>query len=163
MWLHVQGFPQSFLISRMGRPAQVLRVRSKIGIVVDLGSIMFSLVSKGRAQQGVHYLDSLIYTSAYHGFRAERLIATFLHPVTSSVSAAASEVECEEPGDESLSPPATPNCKKCKKTKHRDSGLEACGWTSFLGFTTYWVIKKAPSMYCALCRIKKMVWVSVPC
>ena len=46
------------------------------------------------------------------------MITTFLHPVTSSASAAASEVEREEPGGESLSPPATPNCKK---TKHRDS------------------------------------------
>ena len=50
------------------------------------------------------------------------MTTTFLHPVTSSMPAEASEVECEEAGGESLSPPATPNCKK---TKHRDSGFRS--------------------------------------
>ena len=48
------------------------------------------------------------------------MITTFLHPVTSSASALASEVEREESGGESLSSPATPNCKKAK---YCDSGF----------------------------------------
>ena len=49
---------------------------------------------------------------------------------------ATSEVEREEPEGESLLPPAT-----AKKIL----GLAVCGWTSFHGFTIYWMIKKAPS------------------
>ena len=55
--------------------------------------------------------------------------------MTSSVSAM-SEVEREEPGGESLLPPAT-----AKKIL----GLASRDWTSFHGLTTYWMIKKAPS------------------
>ena len=51
--------------------------------------------------------------------------------MTSSVS----EVEHEEPGGESLSPPATAKIP----------GLAACGWMCFHGFNTYWMIKIAPS------------------
>ena len=64
-----------------------------------------------------------------------------LHPVTSSPSEA-SEVEREET-----------EANRCHHLQlpiaRRPSivipGLEACGWTSFHGFTTYWMIKKAPS------------------
>ena len=58
----------------------------------------------------------------------------FLQPVTSASSA--SEVGHEEPGDDSLLPPAT-----AKKIL----GLAVRSRTSFHGFTTYWMIKKAPS------------------
>ena len=58
----------------------------------------------------------------------------FLHPVTSSASIA-SEVEHEEPGGRLLSPPATG--KKIPSLAARLDELH--------GFTTYWMIKKAPS------------------
>ena len=70
----------------------------------------------------------------------------FLHPVTSSASAA-SEFECEEPGGESLLPPATPNCKK---TEHHDSGFRsACPdiWLHYLLDD-----QESHFMYCALCK-----------
>ena len=34
---------------------------------------------------------------------------------------------------------------RCSATAKKIPGLAAHGWTSFHGFTTYWVIKKAPS------------------
>ena len=83
--------------------------------------------------------------------------------MTSSVSAAL-EAEREEPGRESLSPPATPIARRLSIVI---PGLEAYGWTSFHGFTTYWMIKKASSctVYCVenMADHKKMVWVSVQC
>ena len=66
-------------------------------------------------------------------------ITTFLHPVTSSASAA-SEVECEERGGESplhLQLPRRPSIMIV--------GLAVHGWMSFHGFAVYWMIKKAPS------------------
>ena len=64
------------------------------------------------------------------------MITTFLHPLTSNAFAA-SEIEHEQSGGQSLLPTATPN-----KTKHCDLGLEVRGWTSFHGFTTYGMVKK---------------------
>ena len=82
-------------------------------------------------------------------FRPKRLVqmsTTFLHPVTSTASTA-SEVEHKEPGGKSLSQPVTPNCTR---PSFMIPGLKAHGRTSFHGFTTYWMIKKAPSctVYC---------------
>ena len=86
---------------------------------------------------GLHGLElNRVYTNyVYHGFPAKRLaqkITTLLHPVTSSDS----EAEREEPGGKSLSPRTT--AKKIPDLAARD-------WMSFHGFTTYWMIKKAPS------------------
>ena len=73
------------------------------------------------------------------------MITTFLHPMTSSASAAASEVECEEPGGESLSPPTT-------KTKHRDSGFRSA-WPDEFPWLHYLLDdQESPFMSCALCR-----------
>ena len=94
----------------------------EIGIVIDLGSIVFSLVSKS---EGVCILIRLIIMTLInlhtHAMASgqktlAQKITTFLHPLTSS----ASEVECEEPGGELPSPPAP-----AKKTKHRDSGFSS--------------------------------------